>query len=206
MEEKFIMVGVEKVQIRRNGNWIDINKPNVYLNKGVTYRFRAIKRPSNAPWPPGYPVWTGASNGIGEEIDVTINQYGGFPLTVSCGASQKNMMLRTYYVTVEPENMLSECMERRHVTFYATVTPQTMPVAPDYQMMFTFHFERASGEPWEAEVYSNTTQGNYTAVADNVPDGSLGHKFTTPIFVDAEIGGAIIISIQNTFLLTEFML
>ncbi|MBN1902865.1 hypothetical protein JW926_16195, partial [Candidatus Sumerlaeota bacterium] len=194
MNKEFYLVGVEKIQILIGENWVDINKPNVFLNKDIGYSFRAVRHPSNVPWPDGNPVWTGAYNGTGEVASVTINQYGNFPLSVYCGASGKGVILWTYYVGVAPEENLEECMEGRPVTYYATIYPANVPVSSSDMCTFTFYFRTAMGVNWEGITYSTTRYGNYTAVACQVPDGSPGHMFTTPIHVDAAIGYAKAVS------------
>ncbi|HEY5311622.1 MAG TPA: hypothetical protein VIK18_03860, partial [Pirellulales bacterium] len=74
-----------------NGDWTHV--PAVlYVHKGTTVRFRALKNPSTSPvWPNGKPVWGGEASGSHvDEVAVTFNNLSAGlgdlkTVTVECG-------------------------------------------------------------------------------------------------------------------------
>ena len=70
------VVGVDKLQYRiGSGQYQDVPDP-LYVAKGTTVDFKALKDPSDAPqWPSGKPVWGGSSggSGTGETTSVAFN-------------------------------------------------------------------------------------------------------------------------------------
>jgi len=88
-------------------------------------------------------------------------------------------------VTLTVENNITECMEGRSVTFTAEAS-DAFPAGLFNQLLFTFHYKDANGTDWTEEDWSWDRTEYSTVVAAQVPDGDADHKFTTPIFVDAE--------------------
>lgn len=58
-----------------DGEFQDVPSAGLYVEKGTSVTFKAIPDPSDATWPEGYPVWSGAAgaDGTGETISVTFN-------------------------------------------------------------------------------------------------------------------------------------
>ncbi|HOY32567.1 MAG TPA: hypothetical protein PKW80_11870 [Bacteroidales bacterium] len=90
-------------------------------------------------------------------------------------------------VTLTVEDNITQCMEGRSVTFTAEVSDD-FPVSLTDPINITFYFKDAAGNEWNEEVWSWDRIEYYTADADQVPDGDADHKFTTPIYVEAENG------------------
>ena len=92
-------VQVSKLQYQEEGVWKDVVESiplKVYL--GTTVKFRAIKFPSNVPWPVDRPLWAGNGGalGTGETKDVTFNTLSISPypidyktVIVFCGQALK---------------------------------------------------------------------------------------------------------------------
>ncbi len=93
-------------------------------------------------------------------------------------------------VTLKVENNLTECMEGRQLTFTAEVT-STFQLPSGTQIKFTFHYEDPAGNPWTHEEWSIDKVETHTVVAGDVPAGDADHKFTSPVFVEAEIDGCV---------------
>lgn len=87
-------------------------------------------------------------------------------------------------VELEVEEMLTECMEDRILTY--TATAEGFNVDDGEPIKFTFHYERSDGSKWESEQWSLDLTVDDTVMASKVLDGDSDHKFTTPIFVIAE--------------------
>ena len=59
----------------------------LYVMKGTTVKFKAIKNPAEAAWPNGKPVWGGTAwaHGTDETTSVTFTSVGDKTVTVECG-------------------------------------------------------------------------------------------------------------------------
>jgi len=108
-------------------------------------------------------------------------------------SDQMTVFVENVSVALTVENNINECMEGRQITFTAEVSA-SFPVSSSEPIKFTFHFEDANGNAWTHVEWSIDRVEYYTAVADDVPAGDADHKFTTPIFVEAENDECVAVS------------
>jgi hypothetical protein len=105
------LVAVDKVQTQNDGTWEDVPESGpVYVLKGTTANFKAIKNPSGASWPSGKPVWGGSSgaSGTGETKSVTFDTVSSSStnyktVTCECGNTKTvNVIVFELTATLTP--------------------------------------------------------------------------------------------------------
>ncbi len=88
----FSVVGMQSpLQYKMGTNtWANMSDP-IYVCKDTTVDFKAIKSPTNAPWPSGKPIWGGVVSGSGVETNsytfstVSTNDSDYKLVTAECG-------------------------------------------------------------------------------------------------------------------------
>jgi hypothetical protein len=85
------------------------------------------------------------------------------------------------------ENDITECMEKREVTFTATIMGDLpLPLELTDEIEYIFHYKTAYGtDLTENELSSKTIQDN-TLEADTVPPGDADHKYKTSVYAEAK--------------------
>lgn len=112
-------------------------------------------------------------------IEITANATTDFDVA--------DMKVHESHVLLTAEGNITECMEKREVTFTAIAGGFTS-VAPLNPITFTFHYQHPDGTAWENSDWSYDLIQDDTVTAGNVPDGDLDHWFETPIYVQVEDG------------------
>jgi hypothetical protein len=131
-----------------------------------------------------------------------------YTLTItSPNFESKNTDDMTVYVVdnleLKVENDITECMEKRVITYTAILTPDYSDKL-DGSIEFKFYYEKANGTKWNDVNISWDFEEDNTAIADDVLDGDNDHKFETPIYAEAKIGDGKLTS--NTLQITVYEL
>ncbi len=91
------------------------------------------------------------------------------------------------------ENNITECMEKREVTFTAIILGN-LPAKLTDEIEYIFHYKKANGIDFtENELSSKTIQDN-TVETDTVLPGDSDHKFKTSVYAEAKYKNGTLIS------------
>lgn len=83
------------------------------------------------------------------------------------------------------ENNITECMERRDITFTSIVGGNLPAELPDeYELVF--HYKKADGTDVTESQITSGIVNDYDIEADLVLDGDADHKYTTSVYVEAK--------------------
>jgi hypothetical protein len=97
------VVGVDSIKYKRSSDttW-QTPSGTIYVSKGQTIQFEAIKTPTNAPcFPDNYPTWKDSASGTSSTTSVTFNTTSTSTsdtkkVTAKCGTSEKSVDVVTY--------------------------------------------------------------------------------------------------------------
>jgi hypothetical protein len=176
---KLTVVGVDKIEYKIGlDDYQDCPSP-LAVAKGADVTFRAIKKPSWAPWPAGKPVWSGSSgaSGTGEEKEVAFDITSSSPtdykvVQAECGnAVSVNVVVVDLSTLVINANRTSEPAE------------SSFPVKPGehFELGGTFKFDlmlntwptpvKLGAEVWDLDYINE--------VIASGPGASISHTFGT---------------------------
>ncbi len=116
------VVKVDKIQYNDpQGGWTDV-PATLYVAKGTTVSFRAVKDPAGASWPSGKPVWGGTSgaSGAGETKNVTFNTISSSTndyktVTAECGNTvTANVVVFDFEGTLTPADNFNQRSQAKY--------------------------------------------------------------------------------------------
>lgn len=94
---------------------------------------------------------------------------------------------------LEVKNNITECMEKRQLTYTATLDGDLNTAEMD-QVEYKFHYQKSNGSQFTHNEWSfNKTLAN-TITADSVQTGDIDHKYTTTVYAEAKIKDVVVLS------------